>query len=570
MRTLLLTLLLALAGCASFPTERTGVLPPALQPQAGSAERHVLNGKVYDAAVRHTAATFYRRDAVSSDFRAEAAARRDIAIAADDEATLYAALGGLLRTMDDGHTYALSPAARARLEARRHGRSSATYGLLFVEVRDHVGETAPDAAVHDSPKHGDRRTLVLHVRGDGPAAAAGVQVGWQLLAIDGVRMRDAPPPIAGQPRRLLFVDDAGKRHALSITPREMPPLPRRQSRRLDDGIAWLRFDDFDRASRDWLRERLGEFAADPPRGVILDLRHNGGGNLGIATSVLGMVTADRPLLGRMQGRWLRWNPRARRSAHAWLGPLVLLVGPGSGSASELLAASLQESGRAPLVGETSAGAVIASVGFNLPDGGLLRVGAMHMTSPEGRVLDKTGVSPDHHVPRDWAALRAGRDPVLNAHARYCCRREPEPCGRCRQSPCLERAPPPRRSHPGPPGPISTATADCRSDRRGVRALRPALNLRRDRPSTSVPALWLRHALGPAPPGVVPGVRQHPRLPRAACRNWQSARHPDHRHRSPHAPHSRARAGGDSRGSGTARPARRCRRSCRRSLPRRWA
>jgi carboxyl-terminal processing protease len=98
----------------------------------------------------------------------------------------------------------------------------------------------------------------------------------------------------------------------------------------------------------------------------------------------------------------------------YLGPVAVLTGPGSASAAELLAGVLQERGRATIVGGTTRGAVTGTRAINLPDGGLLRVGMIVMTTPQGRTLEKVGVTPDIVVPDDWRAVREGRDPALDA------------------------------------------------------------------------------------------------------------------------------------------------------------
>lgn len=393
LRPLLLCLLLALTGCASFPTERPGVLPRAVQPEDASPARAELNARVFDATVRHVSAAFYRPDALPA-FREQAVQQRDEAIAASNESRLYARLRELLQVLDDAHTYVASPDARARQEQHRRGESSAAYGLQLQRMAE--------------------GTIVISVRADSPAAEAGVEPGWQLVDIDGQPFGDAPPTREGQPRTLRFIDNAGQERALRLTPRLLAAMPRYQLLRMDDELVYLRFDAFDRDNRDWLRQRLRELAARPPVGIVLDLRGNGGGQLPITGSIAGLFLDRREPVAVSRRGWFRWTSRVRPAREAWHGPLAVLIGPGTGSAAELLTARLRDSGRARLFGQPSAGAVIVSVGYNLPDGGLLRVGSLDITSGSGEVLDKVGVAPDVRTERDLAAVRAGHDPALDA------------------------------------------------------------------------------------------------------------------------------------------------------------
>ena len=179
------------------------------------------------------------------------------------------------------------------------------------------------------------------------------------------------------------------------------------------GIAYLRFDDFDQASEDWLGARLVDLAGTrPPAGVVLDLRDNGGGHWDVAARILARFHAQPQTLLVLHGRLSDHRIGAPPPARVYEGPLAVLVGPGTASAAELLAARLQETGRARLFGERSRGAVVGTRGINLPDGGLLRVGMWAITTGGGRALDKVGVSPDVSLPPDWAAVRAGNDPAL--------------------------------------------------------------------------------------------------------------------------------------------------------------
>lgn len=385
---------LALGGCASVPYARDGRLPTPVQPADGSADRTALNARVYDAATGHARRLFYRDDFNGVDFDAETAALRERALAQTDEAGLYAVLGDLLQRLDDDHTYASSPTQRAREAARRAGEADAGYGLLLTAI--------------------GREYYVATVVPGTPAADAGVQPGWRAVSIGGRPVRTSAPPVLGRSARLVFADDAGDEHAVDLVARSVPALPRREFRRMDGDIAYLRFDDFDRPTRDWLEARMAELAATPPQALILDLRRNGGGSLDIAALVNAHFQPGRDAFARIHGRLIDRQMVAGPEAHPWLGPMRVLIGPTTVSAAELLAARLQTTGRATLVGQRTRGGVIGTRPIDLPDGGELRIGMAVMSTPDGQQLEKVGVTPDIAVPPDWAAVRAGRDPELDA------------------------------------------------------------------------------------------------------------------------------------------------------------
>jgi len=99
---------------------------------------------------------------------------------------------------------------------------------------------------------------------------------------------------------------------------------------------------------------------------------------------------------------------------AYTGALVLLVDSTSQSAAEIFAASLQESGRALVVGEISAGNVIPSAIIKLPTGALLQYGFAKYRTPQGTLLEARGWIPDLIVNRTRASLLLDGDPQLTA------------------------------------------------------------------------------------------------------------------------------------------------------------
>jgi carboxyl-terminal processing protease len=96
------------------------------------------------------------------------------------------------------------------------------------------------------------------------------------------------------------------------------------------------------------------------------------------------------------------------------GPLAILTDEGSASASEILAAGLQEAKRAVVVGDATLGAVLPSVIESLPGGAVMQYVVADFKTPKGVALEGRGVQPDRRVVETRAALRGGRDPVLDA------------------------------------------------------------------------------------------------------------------------------------------------------------
>lgn len=393
---LLVGLWVLLAGCQSaLPYERSDQpLPPPVVVSDGSAERRALNEEVYDAATDWVGRLFYRADFNGVDWPAVAALRREAVVAQPDEFAFYDALNDVLDVLDDRHTSAMAPHRRQRNEAIEQGGAYASYGMSL--------RWTPDG------------WFVHAVRGDGAAAASGVQIGWRLDSINGRPLEGAAPPGDGRVDEVAFTDEAGVRHVFNLRGAMLPAHERRTVQRLDGGLVRIAFEDFDGPTADWVLAQLAAAAGDDTRGVIIDLRENDGGQINAMLRIMGGLIGESQPATVRTGRFVNTRYEAEPAEAPWLGPLAILIDGGSASASEVLAAALQESGRAVVMGERSTGIVVLSNNLNLPDGGRLSVGIHELRTPSGVVLEKRGVIPDVEIVPTLAQRRAGEDVILAA------------------------------------------------------------------------------------------------------------------------------------------------------------
>lgn len=201
---------------------------------------------------------------------------------------------------------------------------------------------------------------------------------------------------------------------VAFTMEDRPPPPSRQRTDLPSGVRVLRFNQFDQASLDWLGDNLSDASS---KGLVLDLRRNGGGLSWIARKVAGQFLPPGATTARMIAHGRERPEKADRTKRRFDGPLVVLIGPASASAAEVTAAALRYHRRAVLIGGETAGAVLLSQTYPLPDGGQVMVAVADVLTPEGRRLEGVGVKPDLPVAQTLAAIRAGRDLPLEAAER---------------------------------------------------------------------------------------------------------------------------------------------------------
>ena len=321
------------------------------------------------------------------DWNATAATFGPKAAAAADETALYATLNAMLAPLNDSHTHALPPAQA--IERKTQERARTGFNLARIDNRWVVSDVLPAS----------------------PAEEAGVKIGWIVLARNGEPL---PARInfrsrEGEQASWDFLDENDQTVRLAPVARRLSIAPRQVARELEHGYIYLRFDEFDGPDRRWLSRELKKHANAP--GVVIDLRRNPGGetfSLGISIGEFFHRPVDcgtfisRAGSRRVKNSWQLGSAEYR-------GRVVVLVDRATGSAAEIFSAVLQDHGRATVIGRRTAGAVLASWFYRLPDGGELQLSREDYVAPKGRRIEGVGVTPDIVVPRVLADIRAGRD-----------------------------------------------------------------------------------------------------------------------------------------------------------------
>jgi carboxyl-terminal processing protease len=124
---------------------------------------------------------------------------------------------------------------------------------------------------------------------------------------------------------------------------------------LDNNLAYIQITTFGDKTTQELTDTLKELLAQKPKGIIIDLRNNGGGYLQTAVEVTSQFLGKGVVLYEQYGDGKRTQYDVIPGGMATDIPLVVLINEGSASASEITAGALQDTGRAKLVGATSYG-----------------------------------------------------------------------------------------------------------------------------------------------------------------------------------------------------------------------
>ena len=301
----------------------------------------------------------------------------------------------------------------------------------------------------------DGQVLITRVAPDSAAARAGLRPGFAVKRIDGAEtakmqreiiaqmnknplIRDWSPGLKsflvarrilyraggkpGSTARLQYLDERGLVREAAIE-REKPSgelsprfgyLPAQrmeiESKRLPSGPGYIRFNAFMMPVMDKVRSALREFK--DAQGIIFDLRGNVGGIGDLVMGIVGLMETRQTSLGTSRRRSGHLKLAVFPQSQPYTGPVAVLIDGGSGSATEIFAAGLQELRRAVIVGERSAGAVLPSDMVKLPTGAIFQYAFADFRTPSGALIEGRGVAPDVEVKHTRASLLAGRDAQL--------------------------------------------------------------------------------------------------------------------------------------------------------------
>ena len=320
----------------------------------------------------------------------------------DDTKLMQGAINGMVNSLGDAHSTYMDPQ---------------TYKDANASL---AGSYEGIGAVVDTT--GQFLTIVSTFAGS-PAAKAGLESGDQIVAVDHQDMTGVSPELVRQkvigPAGTtvhLTVDRSGQSTPLEFDiTRAKIDVPSASGKMLPNGIAYVQVTTFGDKTTQELVAALKTLMAQNPKGLVLDLRDNGGGFVETAVQVVSQFQGTGVVFYEQPGDGSKKPYDVIPGGLATKIPMVVLINEGTASASEITAGALQDYGRAKLVGVGSYGKGSEQNWVPLSDNqGAVRITIAHWLTPNGRMIDKKGLTPDVYVPLTAADRQAGRDPQLDA------------------------------------------------------------------------------------------------------------------------------------------------------------
>lgn len=303
----------------------------------------------------------------------------------DDTKLMEGAIRGMMDSLGDKHTSYMSP--------DEYKQATMPLDGSYEGIGAYVDSSA------------DYLTIITPMAGS-PAESAGLKAGDEITAVDGKDMTGIDPNIVLQSvlgpsgsSVVLTIHRPDPDSTFDVTiKRAKIVVPTIESKMLDEKIGYIALASFGDTTTEDLKKALTELMAQNPKGLILDLRNNGGGYLTTAIEVVSQFVGDGVVMYEQEASGTMNEYNAIPGGLATKIPLVVLVNEGTASASEITAGAIQDYGRGVLVGTTTYGKGSVQNWITLDnDQGAVRITVAHWLTPKQRQINGVGLTPDYVV-----------------------------------------------------------------------------------------------------------------------------------------------------------------------------
>ncbi len=307
----------------------------------------------------------------------------------EESSMVHGAMRGMLSAWKDPYTRFLDPEQLEEEKAALEG----SFGGLGINIASRDGKILVINPIEGTPA--DRAGIrpmdeIVRVNDD-------IIIGWELDRVVKQLRGDPGTEVSIGVRR----PNESKLFDFKIV-RDTIKIETVDSEMLDGKIGYIRLRQFIKTSAPDVGRAVIKLKNDDARGLILDLRNNGGGLLDSARDICDLFI-DGGLVVSTKGR----VESANEEFYVHDGvltklPLVVLINEGSASASEIVSGALRDRNGTLLIGAKSFGKGSVQVLFNLSDGSGMFVTTARYFTPNGLCIDKVGLSPDIYVKSVWS------------------------------------------------------------------------------------------------------------------------------------------------------------------------
>ncbi len=300
----------------------------------------------------------------------------------DEDTDLHMTLNAMVTGLGDRWSYYLTPDEAQQV---REDRENAYVG---------IGVTVN--------QEGENGLEILTVTPGGPADEAGLQAGEIIQGVDGAAVTaenrsDMITAIRGEEGSsvtLTIADAKGETRDVTVTRSAVHGITAAWTM-LDGNLGLVTIANFYQGTADLVKQGVDELQKQGAVGLIFDVRSNPGGYVSELTQILDYLLPEGVIF-----KTTAYNGKEKEytSDASFVDlPMAVLVNADSYSAAEFLAAQLQESAGAAVVGEKTSGKGYSQMLFDLPDGSAIGLSTARYFTGGGKSLIGTGLTPDPEI-----------------------------------------------------------------------------------------------------------------------------------------------------------------------------
>lgn len=302
----------------------------------------------------------------------------------DDVNLIDGAIDGMVKSLNDPHSNYLSPKMYKTLMEQTEGSFA---GIGVVMGMDN-----------------EQKIHIVGIMEDSPGQKAGLQEGDEILAVDGVSVKEmAFDEVAAHVRGevgtnvVLTIMRNNTNQDITIT-RDNIKLKTVGHKMLDNNIGYIQIVSFSEDTANEFNDAYNDLKNQGMKALVLDLRNNPGGLLTTCVEIAQKLVPKGEIVSIVDKQGNKETYTSSLEAPEY--PLVVLINKNSASASEILSGAIQDTKAGTIIGNTSYGKGSVQTILPMFEDDAVKLTIAKYYTPSGRSIDGIGITPDIEINLD--------------------------------------------------------------------------------------------------------------------------------------------------------------------------
>ncbi|WP_296896045.1 S41 family peptidase [uncultured Megamonas sp.] len=302
----------------------------------------------------------------------------------DDVNLIDGAIDGMVKSLNDPHSNYLSPKMYKTLMEQTEGSFA---GIGVVMGMDN-----------------EQKIHIVGIMEDSPGQKAGLQEGDEILAVDGVSVKEmAFDEVAAHVRGevgtnvVLTIMRNNTNQDVTIT-RDNIKLKTVGHKMLDNNIGYIQIVSFSEDTANEFNDAYNDLKNQGMKALVLDLRNNPGGLLTTCVEIAQKLVPKGEIVSIVDKQGNKETYTSSLEAPEY--PLVVLINKNSASASEILSGAIQDTKAGTIIGNTSYGKGSVQTILPMFEDDAVKLTIAKYYTPSGRSIDGIGITPDIEINLD--------------------------------------------------------------------------------------------------------------------------------------------------------------------------